>query len=128
MTYILGGILTLLMAWFLVRLTYIIMKNLSNGRKFHESLLLKLDGRRLSKMLSALGINKTAYIYHANVNDIQKHMDSCTRCSHTDQCDDKLSESEFTVADISFCDNRTDLIEMIQNHPESSPAAVAKIA
>ena len=114
MTVILGGGLLLLITGFVLRLSYTIMKNLVNGRKFHHSLEQQFNKLRLSNMLIALGINKTDYIYQTNVNDIQKQMRSCSACSNTDECDDKLSNSAIEITEIEFCNNEADLKEIKQ--------------
>ena len=122
-TVIVGGALMLLLVWFLLRLSYVIMKNLINGRKLHQSLLQELNHLRLSKMLTALGINKTAYVYQANVNDIRKHMENCSSCAYTDECDKKLSDPDINVSGISCCNNKADLVEMVYNNTDSDKSA-----
>jgi hypothetical protein len=122
-TVIVGGALILLLVWFLLRLSYIIMQNLINGRKFHQSLLQELNHLRLSKMLTALGINKTAYVYQTKVNDIHKQLESCSSCTNTDECDEKLSDSEINVSEIGFCDNEADLVEMVYDNTDSDESA-----
>ena len=67
LTTIVGSALALLLTVFLAWLSYAIVTNLINGRKFHQSLEQQLHKLRFSKMLGALGINKTAYIYQTSV-------------------------------------------------------------
>ena len=112
-TMIVGSALGLLLVVFLMRLSYTIMINLVNGRKFHHSLMQEFDNLRLSKMLTAVGINKTGYIYQTNVNEIKQHMKSCESCDNTDACDDKLSKPEIDVNEISFCNNEAQLKEIL---------------
>ncbi|MBE9565039.1 MAG: hypothetical protein IMF17_07310 [Proteobacteria bacterium] len=114
MTMIVGGALVLLLSGFILRLSYTIMINLINGRKFHHSLEQEFDRLRLGRMLTALGINKTAYIYQTNTNDIHKQMDSCSACSNTEVCDEKLATPEIDIADIEFCNNEEALKEIKQ--------------
>lgn len=109
---IVGGSLVLLLSGFVLRLCYTIMINLINGRKFHHALEQEFDRLRLGKMLNALGINKTAYIYQTNVNDIHKQMDSCSNCDNTSECDDKLSNEEIDITEINFCSNEAELKEI----------------
>ena len=111
---IVGGALALLLTGFLLLLSYTIMMNLINGRKFHHSLEQQFTKLRLSSMLSALGINKTAYIYQTSVSDIKKQMRSCSACTNTDECDDKLSKPNIEVTEIEFCNNEADLKEIKQ--------------
>lgn len=122
MTMIVGGALALLLSGFVLRLCYTITVNLINGRKFHHSLEQSFDKLRLSKMLNALGINKTAYIYQTNVNDIHKQMDSCSACTNTDACDEKLSVADIDLAEIAFCNNEADLKEIKRQQSESNAA------
>lgn len=111
---IVGGALVLLVSGFVLRLCYTIMINLINGRKFHHALEQEFDRLRLGRMLNALGINKTAYIYQTNVNDIHKQMDSCSACTNTEVCDEKLATPEIDIAEIEFCKNEEALKEIKQ--------------
>jgi len=108
-TIVVGGALALLLALFVFRLSYTILVNLINGRKFHHSLQQEFDRLRLSNMLTALGINKTDYIYQTNVKDIHQQMKSCSDCSNTDECDEKLATPNLDVSEIGFCNNEADL-------------------
>lgn len=117
LTIIAGGTLLLMLTAFLLRLSYLIFNNLINGRKFHESLDDAFSRLRLSKMLRALGINQTAYIYQTNVNDIRRHMANCSACTNTSECDEKLAQangdgSEIDSSTISFCHNETELVAL----------------
>ena len=99
---------------FLLRLSYTIIMNLINGRKFHHSLEQQFNKLRLSSMLAALGINKTDYIYQTNVNVLKKQMNSCSACTNTEECDDILSKPNIEVTEIEFCNNEADLKEIKQ--------------
>lgn len=103
------GVLAFFLTYFLLRLCYVIYINLVNGRKFHHALEKQFNHLRLSKMLAALGINKTAYIYQTNVNKIHQQMNSCSACKNTDECDDKLSKPDLKVTEIEFCNNEAEL-------------------
>lgn len=118
MTAFVGGALVVLLSGFLLRLSYTILINLINGRKFHHSLEQELDKLRLSKMLASLGINKTAYIYQNRVNDIHQQMKNCSACTKTDECDEKLSTPDLDVTDIDFCNNEAELKEIKQQQLE----------
>lgn len=120
-TIIVGGALGLFLTYFLLRLFYTVFINLINGRKFHHALAQQFDSLRLSKMLTALGISKTDYIYQTNVNDINKQMTSCSACKNTDECDDRLSEPDLDIAEIDFCNNEAELKEIkLQQEREAS--------
>jgi hypothetical protein len=111
-TMIVGGALVLLLTGFILRLSYTILLNLINGRKFHHALEQEFSRLRLSNMLTALGISKTDYIYQNSVKDINQQMKSCSECVNTDECDDKLASQEIDITAIEFCNNEADLIEL----------------
>ena len=111
-TIIVGGALGLFLVYFTLRLFFTVFNNLASGRKFHHSLAEQFDHLRLSKMLTALGINKTAYIYQTNVNDINKQMNSCSACENTGECDERLAEPDLNISEIAFCNNEAELKEV----------------
>ena len=115
---IVGGALILLLTGFLLRLSYTIMMNLINGRKFHHSLEQQFNKLRLSNMLVSLGINKTAYLYQTSVRDIRQQMSNCSACTNTDECDDKLLKPNIEVSEIKFCNNEADLKGIKQQQSE----------
>ena len=112
---VVGGALVLLVTVFALRLSYTIVINLINGRKFHHALEQEFSKLRLSNMLTALGINKTEYIYQTSVKDIHQQMKSCSDCKNTDECDEKLATPEVNVTEIEFCNNEADLKTIKQN-------------
>jgi hypothetical protein len=114
-TVIVGGALLVMVSWFMLRLSYTVAMNLINGRKFHHALDQEFSKLRLNNMLTALGINKTAYIYQTSVKDIQQQMKSCSDCTNTDECDEKLSKPDIDITEIEFCNNEADLITIKQN-------------
>ena len=111
-TVIVGGALLVMVSWFMLRLSYTVAMNLINGRKFHHSLDQQFSKLRLNNMLTALGINKTAYIYQTSVKDIRQQMKSCSDCTNTDECDEKLSKPDIDITEIEFCNNEADLKEI----------------
>ena len=115
LTMIVIGALTLLLAIFTIRLFYNIIVNIINGRKFHQALEQEFSKLRLNNMLSALGISKTDYIYQTSVKDIQQQMKSCSDCTNTDECDEKLSKPDIEITEIEFCNNEEDLKTIKQN-------------
>ena len=118
LTIIVGGALLVMVSWFMLRLSYTVAMNLINGRKFHHSLQQEFSKLRLSNMLTALGINKTEYIYQTNVKDIHQQMKSCSDCTNTDECDEKLSKPDIDITEIEFCNNEADLKEIKQQQSE----------
>jgi hypothetical protein len=93
--------------------------NLINGRKFHHALEQEFDKLRLSNMLSALGINKKAYIYQTSVKDIHRQMDNCSACVNTGECDSNLANQKVDVTEIDFCNNEAELKALKQRQAES---------
>jgi hypothetical protein len=124
-TIVIGGILALSLSGFILFLAYIITMNLINGRKFHHSLEQQFDKLRMSKMLRALSINKTDYIYQANVQDIKQQMKSCANCDNTHECDEKLAAPELDITTIEFCNNEAELIDIKRRQVGQQPASNA---
>jgi hypothetical protein len=120
MTIIVGGVLVLLLSVFTFRLTYTIMVNLINGRKFHHALEQEFDKLRLSNMLTALGINKKAYIYQTNVKDIHQQMENCSACANTGECDSNLANQKLEVTEIEFCNNEAELKALKQRQTDAA--------
>lgn len=112
---IFGTALVVLLGFFILRLFYVIARNLINGRKFHQSLEKEFNRLRLSHMLSALGINKAHYIHTMKVVDIKQQMANCNQCTNTTECDSKLSSGDIDVDTIEFCNNEESLKEIKQN-------------
>lgn len=117
-TLIVGGALVLLLAFFILRLCFTIFLNLLNGRKFHHSLEQQFNQLRLGNMLTAVGINKTDYIYQTNVNVIKQQMNSCSACDNTVECDEKLANEDIKITEIEFCNNEAELIKMKKQQEE----------
>ena len=108
-TIIVGGRLILMLATFIIRLFNNITINLINGRKFHHALDQTFSKLRLNKMLAALGINKTEYLYQTNVKDIHQQMKRCTDCTNTTECDERLDSPDVDITEIDFCNNEENL-------------------
>jgi len=119
---IVGGALVLLVTVFTLRLSYTILINLINGRKFHHALEQEFSKLRLSNMLTALGISNTDYIYQTNVKDINQQMKSCSDCTNTSECDEKLTTPNVDITEIEFCNNEEQLKE-IKHHQEKKESA-----
>ena len=113
-TIIVGGTLTIFLAIFIMRLFYTIYINMVNGQTFNHALEQELNRLRLSNMLTALGINKTDYLYQNSIKDIHQQMKNCSVCTNTDECDEKLTTPDVEVTEIDFCNNEADLKEIKQ--------------
>ena len=109
LTTIVIGSLTLFLAIFTIRLSYNIVVNIINGRKFHQALEQEFSKLRLNNMLAALDINKTDYIYQTNVKDIHQQMKNCTDCTNTTECDEKVATTDIDITEIEFCNNEEEL-------------------
>ena len=118
-TMIVGGALALLVVGFVLRLSYTILINLINGRKFHHNLEREFSRLRLNNMLSALGISRREYIYQNSVSDISQQMQSCSDCTNTVVCDEKLATEEIDISEIEFCNNEAKLKELKRRQAES---------
>ena len=115
---VIGGLLALMTLAFALLLISAIVFNLKAGRKYRKSLASSVDQLRLSKMLTALGINVDTYLHTERVVDIQQHMDRCSACDNIDTCDDQLSKGSLDATDISFCNNEQSLQEIARKNSE----------
>lgn len=109
---IIGGLLAVLTLAFTVLLASAIVFNLNAGKKYRESLANSVDQLRLSKMLTALGIDVDSYLHSERIVDIQQHMDRCSACDNVEKCDDQLSTGQLDATDIGFCNNEQSLQEI----------------
>jgi hypothetical protein len=69
------------------------------------------------KVLSALGIEVSEYLYTTNVATINKQMNNCSACTNLDECDDNLTNNNIAIDEIDFCNNESSLKEMLSNKP-----------
>jgi Family of unknown function (DUF6455) len=112
--------LFLLLAYFIQLLFRRIRSNVITGQKYRTLLHQQLDSLRMSKMMSALGINKERYLHQQSVNDIQHQMKRCGDCANTDQCDEALTGGSFATTDIGFCDNEPELAEILKAQSQAT--------
>ncbi len=105
--------LGLLVFVFSISLFITIIFNMKAGIKYREPLANKLHTLRLSKMLSALGINTTEYLHTVSVATINEQMTRCADCANTDECDDNLSTNNVDINEIDFCNNEASLKDML---------------
>jgi hypothetical protein len=101
-----------------VLLASAIVFNLNAGKKYRKSLANSVDQLRLSKMITALGIDVDTYLHTERIVDIQQHMDRCSACDNPDKCDDQISKGPLDVADISFCNNEQSLQEIARKNSQ----------
>ena len=113
---VIGGLLAVLTLAFMVFLASAIVFNLNAGKKYRKSLASSVDQLRLSKMLTALGIDVETYLHTERIVDIQQQMDLCSACENVDNCDDQLSSGTIDAANISFCNNEKSLQEITRKN------------
>ena len=110
-----GLALLTLLAFFILRLFYVIGCNLIRGRRFHQNLAAEFERLRLSRMLAALGISKARYIHQTPVVEIRQHMQNCEQCENTQECDSRLAKGEVDADHIGFCNNEETLKNLRQS-------------
>jgi rRNA maturation endonuclease Nob1 len=115
---VIGGLLAVLTLAFTVSLVLAIVFNVNAGRKYRKALANSVDQLRLSKMLSALGIDVDSYLHTERIVDIQQHMDRCSSCENIEKCDDQISKGALDAADISFCNNEQSLQEIARKNSQ----------
>lgn len=116
-TVIIGSILALFVLYVIMRMSYVIMRNVIVGMEFRNSLARKVDALRLNKMLAALGIDINSYLHSERVIDIEEHIDKCTACNNTETCDDQLAKGTIQASNIDYCNNEKSLQEIIASKP-----------
>lgn len=85
---------------------YLIKKSHRDTQKkrvMRQVLLMRIEKLRLPRMLQALGINLTNYLYTVPVDQIDQCATNCEQCESTDLCDEKLKIPELNPGDIDFC-------------------------
>ena len=112
-TVIIGGLLVLFMFYVIMRMSYVIMRNVIVGMEFRKSLARKVEALRLGKMLGALGIDTRSYLHSERVIDIEEHIDRCSTCQNTETCDDQLASGTIQAANIDYCNNEASLQQII---------------
>ena len=120
-TLVIGGILVLFMFYVIMRMSYVIMRNVIVGMEFRKHLARKVHALRLNKMLTALGIDIDAYLHSERVIDIEEHVDRCAACENTETCDDQLARGTINAATIDYCNNEQSLQRIVAGKaaPES---------
>lgn len=112
-TVIVGGALVLFMLYVILRMSYVIMRNVIVGMEFRKSLAGKVNALRLNRMLAALGIDIDSYLHSERVIDIEKHIDRCATCDNTETCDDQLAKGTVQPGSIDYCNNEATLQRIV---------------
>ena len=110
---IVGGILALFMLYVLLRMSYVIMRNVIVGMEFRKNLARQVNALRLNKMLTALGIDINSYLHSERVIDIEQQIDKCASCENTETCDDQLSKGTVQAGNIDYCNNEKSLQQIV---------------
>ena len=103
-----SGIFAIAGGVFATALLVAILRNLKTARRYRRTMSDKLSSLRLSRMLSLKGIDQRTYLHTQPVLDIEQHMQRCSKCARTEQCDSVLAASN-TAEETGFCDNDTEL-------------------
>lgn len=109
-------LLGLLLTSFVILLAVAIIFNTRAGMKYRELLAEQLDQLRLGEMLTALGIDTNSYLSRERAVDIQQHMERCTACTNTQECDTRLKEETVDADTISYCNNEASLQKIAAQH------------
>ena len=110
---IIGGFLALFLLYVIVRMSYVIMRNVIVGMQFRKQLARKVEALRLNRMLAALGIDLSSYLHSERVLDIEEHIDRCSACDNTETCDDQLAKGSIQVDSIDYCNNEKSLQQIV---------------
>jgi hypothetical protein len=110
-TIIIGGALALFVLYVIMRMSYVIMRNVIVSMEFRKNLARKVDDLRLNRMLGALGIDVNSYLHSERVIDIEEQIDKCSTCQNTSTCDEQLAKGSITASSIDYCNNE----EALQN-------------
>ena len=102
-------LLGVLLVVFTVLLPVSIVFNTRAGMKYRTTLTARLEQLRLGKMLAALGIDTDSYLSRERTVDIHRHMQRCTSCANTQECDSRLTEESVDTETIDYCNNEASL-------------------
>lgn len=113
LTVIVGGILALFMLYVLMRMSYVIMRNVIVGMEFRKNLARQVNALRLNKMLTALGVDINRYLHSERIIDIEEQIDKCATCENTEICDDQLGKGAIQASNIDYCNNERSLQQIV---------------
>jgi hypothetical protein len=71
----------------------------------------KLINTPLPKMLQALGIGGSTFLYRRSIDTVAECIKNCESCTTVTQCNEKLKIPELNPEDIEFCRNKKHLIK-----------------
>lgn len=112
-------LLALLLASFILMLAAAIVFNTRAGMKYRTTLAARLEQLRLGKMLAALGIDTDSYLSRERAVDIHQHMQRCTSCTNTQECDSRLTDENVDTETIDYCNNEASLRKLARQLPDA---------
>ena len=112
-TVVIGSLLALFVLYVIMRMSYVIMRNVIVGMEFRKNLAKKIDALRLNKMLAALGIDIYSYLHSERVIDIEDQIDKCSSCQNTETCDDQFAKGSIQASNIDYCNNEKSLQQIV---------------
>lgn len=118
-TLLAGGILGLFLLYVIMRISYVIMRNVIVSMEFRKKLADKVHSLRLNNMLGALGIDVNRYLHNERILDIEEQIDKCASCQNTDTCDEQLAQDSITVGNIDYCNNAQALQQIVASKAAS---------
>ncbi|MGD2052766.1 MAG: DUF6455 family protein [Gammaproteobacteria bacterium] len=113
LTLIVGGILGVFILYVIMRMSYVIMRNVIVGMEFRKNLARQVNALRLNKMLAALGIDVNGYLHKERIIDIEEQIEKCSSCQNTETCDDQLASGTIKVDNIDYCNNEEALQHIV---------------
>lgn len=103
----------MLLLYVIMRMSYVIMRNVVVSMEFRKSLARKVNDLRLNRMLEALGIDVNSYLHSERILDIEEQIDKCSSCQNTETCDDQLAKGSITADSIDYCNNEQSLHQIL---------------
>jgi hypothetical protein len=116
-TLVAGSALAFFLLYVIMRMSYVIMRNVIVGMEFRKNLAQKVYDLRLNRMLEALGIDVNNYLHREPVIDVERHIDKCAMCPNTATCDEQLAADAVTLTGIDFCNNEQALQKIASREP-----------
>ena len=113
-SYIILGLIAVIMGVLIVSFVLLINRNMQQGREVRELLAKRVEGLRMSRMLSALGVNFNSYLHKVPLHRINESMRNCESCPTTGQCDEVLKQESVTPQEIDFCPNQNCLGKFVE--------------
>ncbi len=95
---------TLLLAYFSIRMVWVIGRNLVQGRLLRRRLRQRLAGMPLEQALERSGADPTVYLHDRQLHEIEREMRNCEGCKVTAECSGAMGKDTPTEK-FDFCPN-----------------------